>query len=78
MDLWITQQKMEGVTVLALFLESLIVETLSPDVIELAAMRTKTRAGEMGIPPDFSEMIVKKMVEFARAKQVQHPLASLF
>lgn len=77
-ELALTQDKSEALAMLALFLESLIRETLSPDTLALAVMRTEARAVEMGIDPVVSREIIEKMVTYAKARQTEHPLASLF
>lgn len=78
MELMLTKDRADALAVLSLFLESLIVETLSPDVIALAASRTASRAAEMEIHPVTVQEIIEKMVTFAKARQAEHPFAALF
>lgn len=63
---------------LMLFLESLIKETPSPDVISLALMATEKRAREMGIDDSVRERTIVRMVAYVREQQQAHPFASMF
>ena len=68
----------EQLTVLMLFLESLIMETLSPDVLALAAIRTRVRSVTLGIDGDVIEELLDRMVKYAKTQQSMHPFAGMF
>ena len=68
----------EQLVTIMLFLESLIKETLSPDVLELAQYQARERAGEMGIPYAEAEDVINRLVAYAKCQQAQHPLSGLF
>ena len=63
---------------LMLFLESLIKETHSSDVISLAAAATISRATELGIDEGSSSAVVNRMLMYVKECQSKHPFASMF
>jgi hypothetical protein len=71
----VTQQQL---TVVLLFLEGLIKETLSADVLDLASAHAATRAIELGVDMSASVKILLRIREYAEARRKSHPFASLF
>ena len=63
---------------LMLFLESLIKETHSSDVISLAAAATISRATELGIDEGSSSAVVNRMLMYVKECQSRHPFAPMF
>ena len=73
-----TEITAEQLAVIMLFLESLIRETPSKDVLHLAAARAHTRAAEMGIDGDTIAPILNRLVAYTERCQAAHPFASMF
>jgi len=68
----------EQLATIMLFLEALIKETLSPDVLELAQYTARDRAAEMGIAYAESTDVISRLVAYAKCQQAQNPLSGLF
>lgn len=77
-DLALNASSQKKMIMVLLFLESLLRETLSPDAIELAKLRTVDRATELGIGGDETLRLLERLENYAKARQAEHPLASLF
>jgi len=72
------QNEDDMLATLMLFLESLIKETPSPDVIALAAAATISRAKELGLDEGSSRATVERMLTYVRECQSKHPFSSMF
>ena len=68
----------EQAAVLVLYLESLIGETMSRDMLDLAAMRTMSRVLEVGLDVDMASETLNRIMAYAEERRQKHPFASLF
>lgn len=68
----------EQLTVVMLFLEALIGETDSPDVIQLAAIEAMKHAHRMGLDHNTTEDCLARLLAFASERQQRNPLHSMF